>query len=61
MPIVIQLLSSNPYIAWDTDMFLRAVNQIRSSIGVAFNVGFWIFLGLMGIIIVKGIIDHFVG
>lgn len=61
MPIIIQLLTSNPYIAWDTSMFLKAVNQLRSSIGTAFNVGFWIFLGLIGILTVKGIIDHFVG
>lgn len=57
--MLIQLLSSNPYIPWDTDMFLTGINKIRDSIGVAFNVGIWIFLGLMGIIAAKNIIEHF--
>lgn len=55
------LLTTNPYIPWDTDMFLSAFNNLRGVIGTAFNVGFWIFIGIMGLLITRSIVSHFVG
>lgn len=38
------LLSTyNPYIPWDVAIFAQAIAMLRNQIGVAFNVGFWIF------------------
>ncbi len=38
------LLSTyNPYIPWDVAIFAQAIAMLRNQIGIAFNVGFWIF------------------
>lgn len=58
---VVELVTENFYIPWDTDMFMRGLNNLRTSIGGAFNVGFWVFLGLAGLFVVKAIIEHFLG
>lgn len=42
----------NPYIPWDTAIFERAIAMLRYHIGVAFNVGFWIFAILSSIYII---------
>lgn len=57
---MLMLLSSNPYIPWDTDMFLKAFNNLRGVIGTAFNVGMWIFIGIMGLLITRAIISYLV-
>lgn len=56
-----ELLSSNPYIPWSPDMFMKAVNNLRQTIGVAFDVGFWIFIIIFGIILLRNLIDYFTG
>lgn len=58
---MIQLLAENFYVPWDTDLLVRGFNSLRSSIGVAFNVGFWLFLCILGILVVKAIVEHFLG
>lgn len=42
----------NPYIPWDTAIFEKAIAMFRYHIGVAFNVGFWIFCILSSIYII---------
>lgn len=47
------LLSTyNPYIPWDTEIFERAIAMLWNQIGIAFNVGIWIFSILSCIYIV---------
>ena len=41
--MVYLLNTYNPYIPWDTAIFEKAIAMFRYHIGVAFNVGFWIF------------------
>lgn len=58
---VVELVTENFYIPWDTDMFMRGLNDLRTSIGSAFNIGLWIFIPLAGIFVAKAIVEHFLG
>ena len=37
------------YVVWDPNMMVRGLNTIRDSVGTAFNVGIWVFLGITGL------------
>jgi len=49
----------NPYIPWDTAIFEKAIAMLRYHIGVAFNVGFWIFIILTCICIIIKLVGFF--
>jgi hypothetical protein len=49
----------NPYIPWDIRIFERAIWMLRDQLGVAFNVGFWIFAIVSCIFIVIKIVGSF--
>ncbi len=49
----------NPYIPWDTAIFEKAIAMLRYHIGVAFNVGFWIFTILSCICIIIKLVGFF--
>lgn len=49
----------NPYIPWDTSIFEKAIGMLRYHIGVAFNVGFWIFTIISCIYIIIKLVGSF--
>ena len=49
----------NPYIPWDTRIFERAIAMIRNQIGVAFNIGIWIFAIVTCVYLVIHIVGSF--
>lgn len=49
----------NPYIPWDVGLFYDAVINLRSVIGIAFNIGFWIFMILSGVYLVLKLVGMF--
>ena len=57
---MLQLLSTyNPYIPLDVAIFERAILMLRNQLGVAFNVGFWIFVIISCIYVVIKIVGSF--
>ena len=57
--VYLLLSTYNPYIPWDTSIFERAILMLRNQIGVAFNVGFWIFAIITCILIVIKLVGSF--
>lgn len=52
MPMALLLAVSNPYIPWDTNLFLQAINLLRQNLGSAINIGFWIFIAVTGVYLI---------
>lgn len=50
--MMILLSNYNPYIPWDTEIFERAMAMLWNQIGIAVNIGIWIFSILTCIYIV---------
>lgn len=49
--------SGNPYVPWNVGLLYTAVGNLRSSIGVAFDIGIWIFMLVTGIYVVMKIVN----
>lgn len=58
MPLIL-LANSNPYIPWDTSFFMKGVTKLTEEIGLIFNVCFWVFIGILGIVVLKNIVSYF--
>ena len=44
-------------VPWDIGIVFKALSDISRQIGIVFNIGIWVFLGISGIYIVLKIID----
>lgn len=51
------LASANPYIPWNVSQLYRSVGNLRSTIGVAFDIGIWIFVIVTGFYVVMKIVN----
>lgn len=49
------------YVVWDPGMMARGLNTIKDSVGTAFNVGIWVFLGITGLYAMISIIRSLFG
>lgn len=49
------------YIVWDPTVISRGLGQIKEWIGMAFNVGIWVFLIISGIYLIVSIVRSLFG
>lgn len=53
--------SGSGYVVWDPNMVARGLDNMSHSVGAAFNVGIWVFLGITGLYAMISIIRSLFG
>ncbi len=49
------------YVVWDPSLMARGLEEMKDSVGTAFNVGIWVFLGITGLYAMISIIRSLFG
>lgn len=49
------------YVVWDPKLMARGLEEMKGSVGIAFNVGIWVFLGITGLYAMISIIRSLFG
>lgn len=47
-------------VPWDVSLVFKAITGLREQIGIAFDVGIWVFIGITGILLVLKFLDGLV-
>lgn len=53
--------SEGGYVVWDPNLMARGLEEMKDSVGIAFNVGIWVFLGITGLYAMISIIRSLFG